>query len=254
MSLDQPSNFVKQQTITRDGFLGGRLILSQPAQGFRAGLDSVLLGAAVAPASRTILDLGTGVGAAALVALAHESFRSAVLVDTDPHVLALAHMNAADNGFGALVRTHLLDAATTEQLPTDHFTSVIANPPYFAAGRGTPASTRGQAARQMPGGTLDGWVKSAKAATAPGGEVIFIHATEALPELLYSFTTRLGAVTILPLAPRPGAPAIRVLVRGIKGSRAPLSLLATRSLHGPEGNDFAPDFEAVLRGAGRLVW
>jgi tRNA1(Val) A37 N6-methylase TrmN6 len=254
MSLDQPSDFVKQQTLTHDGFLGGRLVLSQPAQGFRAGLDSVLLGSAVAPASRTILDLGTGVGAAALVALAHETYRTAVLVDTDPHVLALAHMNAADNGFGALAKTHLLDAAASEQLPQDHFTSVIANPPYFIAGRGTSATTRGATARQMPGGTLDGWVKTAKAATAPGGEVVFIHTTEALPELLYSFTTRLGAVTILPLAPRPGDAAIRILVRGIKGSRAPLTLLATRVLHGPEGNAFAPDFDALLRGEGRLVW
>ena len=47
MSLDQPAALVKHQTVTRDAFLGGRLTVSQPRHGFRAGLDSVLLGAAV---------------------------------------------------------------------------------------------------------------------------------------------------------------------------------------------------------------
>ena len=53
MSLDQPKAFVKHQTVTRDAFLGGRLTLSQPSHGFRAGLDSVLLGAAVAEGRKT---------------------------------------------------------------------------------------------------------------------------------------------------------------------------------------------------------
>ena len=71
MSLDQPNAFVKHQTPTRDAFLGGRITVSQPRHGFRAGLDSVLLGAAVASGSTSLLDLGCGVGTAALVALAH---------------------------------------------------------------------------------------------------------------------------------------------------------------------------------------
>src|SRR5690606_27536905 len=71
MSLDQASKIVKQQTLTRDAFLGGRLIVSQPGNGFRAGMDSVLLGAAVSPKSNSLLDLGAGAGTASLVALAH---------------------------------------------------------------------------------------------------------------------------------------------------------------------------------------
>ena len=72
MSLDQPKDFVKHQTLTRDAFLGGRITVSQPRHGFRAGLDSVLLGAAIAADSTALLDLGCGVGTAALVALAHK--------------------------------------------------------------------------------------------------------------------------------------------------------------------------------------
>ena len=71
MSLDHDGIIVKHQTSTRDAFLGGRLSIAQPAHGFRAGLDSVLLGAAVGRADGTLLDLGAGAGAAALVALSH---------------------------------------------------------------------------------------------------------------------------------------------------------------------------------------
>src|SRR5262245_62327356 len=97
MSLDHASKFVKQQTPTRDAFLGGRLIVSQPGNGFRAGLDSVLLGAAVSPNSASLLDLGAGAGTAALVALAHNPGLTAMLVEVDPEMAALAGLNLNQN-------------------------------------------------------------------------------------------------------------------------------------------------------------
>ena len=65
---------------------------------------------------------------------------------------------------------------------------------------------------------------------------------------------RFRGLTVLPLSSRPGEPATRVIVRGMKGSRAPLVLLATRALHGTEGNGFAPEFDAILRGTAVLDW
>lgn len=51
---------------TTDGFLNGALQIEQPATGFRAGSDAVLLAAAVAAATATgklnVLDVGCGVG------------------------------------------------------------------------------------------------------------------------------------------------------------------------------------------------
>jgi tRNA1(Val) A37 N6-methylase TrmN6 len=97
-------------------------------------------------------------------------------------------------------------------------------------------------------------VKVAAAHCAPDGEAIFIHAAQALPELLQSFDARFGELTVLPIAPRDGAPASRILVRGIKGSRAPLTLLSSRALHETEGRGFRPEFEAIFRGRARLIW
>jgi tRNA1(Val) A37 N6-methylase TrmN6 len=132
---------------------------------------------------------------------------------------------------------------------------VIANPPFFAEDAGTLADDAGRAgARHMDSGALDLWVKTAAGCAAAGGEIVFIYPAESLSPLLPAFTQRFGAVTVLPLTPRPEAPASRVLVRGIKGSRAPLTLLASRAMHHAEGRAFQPAFDAIFRGTARLVW
>ena len=261
MSLDHPTNIVKSQTVSRDAFLGGRLMLLQPASGFRAGLDSVLLGAAVGSAAGALLDLGAGVGTAGLVALIHRPGVRATLVETEPQTVDLARQNVADNGFSGRAEILAADVTATGSIraasgiEADHYVTVLANPPYFTAGQGTPPRGAGRAAaRHMSAAALDLWVRTAAAAAAPKAEIIFVAPAQTLAALLAAFDARFGAITVLPLLSRPGQPALRVLVRGIKGSRAPLTLLAGRPLHGPEGNAFLPEFEAILRGETTLVW
>ncbi|HVY50774.1 MAG TPA: methyltransferase [Devosia sp.] len=245
---------------TRDAFLDGRLTIAQPLRGFRAGLDSVLLGAAAGRAEGALLDLGAGSGVAALVALTYHPGLAATLVEADAQMAALAAENAQANGLAERVRVAGVDvtasgrARSAAGLKAEAFASVIANPPFFAAERGTRASSRGAQARQMSAAALDLWVKTAAAHAAPGGETIFIHVAEALAELLTSMTGRFGAITVLPLTPREGEPAHRILVRGIKGSRAPLTLLGSRALHLSDGRHFRAEFEAILRGRERLHW
>lgn len=258
MSLSQPSEIVKRGAATRDAFLGGRLTLVQPKDGFRAGLDSVLLGAAVNTQTGALLDLGAGVGTAALCALTHQPSLTATLVEADAETAVLARQNIEDNGFSARAEVLALDLADTGAarlaagLAQDRFAVVIANPPYYVAG--TEAAPQRRQARQMPAAALDRWVAAAAGHAAPGGEAIFIHICAQLPALLASFENRFGDVTVLPLSPREGEAAHRVLVRGRKGSRAPFRLLASRALHEAEGRRFRPEFEAIFRGTARLDW
>ncbi len=261
MSLDQPEGFVKHQTLTRDAFLGGRIEVSQPRHGFRAGFDSVLLGAAVGHGRRSILDLGAGAGVASLVALAHEEGRTACLIERDPDMLTLAKANLEANGFAGRASVIELDVAAKGSvraamgLKSDFFDAVIANPPFFVKERGTaPRDFSRAGARHMEKGELQLWIRTAAASAAPGGEVIFIHHVQALPDLLGGLAARFGAITVLPLCPRPGADATRLLVRGIKGSGAPLSLRAPLALHGAEGSEHSPALSTILRGEGRLDW
>ena len=258
MSLAHAATIVKRPDVTSDAFLGGALTITQPAEGFRAGLDSVLLGASTGHGACDVLDLGAGVGTAALVALAGHEALLATLVESDPRMAELARSNAAVNGFTARASVIELDLTASGRtrasagLVADHYASVIANPPFYEAGT-VPARSRA-AARHMSPEALDLWVKTAATHAAPGGEIVFIHIAERLAPLLQSFEARFGAITILPLTPRDGEPAHRILIRGIKGSRAPLTLLASRTLHTPAGRTFRAEFDAIFRGRDRLHW
>lgn len=258
MSLDQPQSFVKHQSVTRDAFLGGRLHLSQPQHGFRAGLDSVLLGAAVRGGSRTLLDLGSGVGTASFVAMAHNAVLHATLAEQNQAMAGLAEDNALANGVAARARVVRVDVTAKGSirkqagLSDNGYDSVIANPPFFSEGTRAGEGSRADA-RHMDMAALDLWIKAAASSAAGGGEVIFIYPASSLGPLLAGFEQRFGAITVLPLAPRRDVPASRVLIRGIKGSRAPLTLLHTRILHG-EGRAFAADFDAIFRGEAVLGW
>ena len=62
---------------------------------------------------------------------------------------------------------------------------------------------------------------------------------------------RFGGPDILPIHPRAGEPAHRVLLRAAKGSRAPARLLPPLVLHGAAGGAYLPPVERLLRdGAG----
>lgn len=261
MSLDQPTEFVKQQTTTRDAFLGGRLTLSQPRDGFRAGLDSVLLGASVPAGTTRLLDLGAGVGTAGLVALALDRAEKVTLAERDEAALGLAQHNAESNGLAERVTVVAADVTAggavrrASGLGDNAHDVVIANPPFFAAGRGTLAPSPDRAdARHMGAEALDSWARCAASCARAGGTAIFIYPAEGLTQLLAALDRRFGGLIILPLAPRPEQPASRVLVQGRKGSRSPLSLLATRNLHDVAGHGFAQPFEAIFRGEAALHW
>jgi len=261
MSLDHGAGFVKSQTTTRDAFLGGRITITQPKSGFRAGLDTILLGASVAADSRTLLDLGSGVGTAALTALTHNIRLEALLAEKNPQMLALARENILHNNLGEralaveLDVTAAGDVRSAAGLKTDYFSTVIANPPFFDAAGGTKAPETGRAdARHMHEDALDKWVRTAAASAAPRGEVIFIYRADGLTELLKAFSARFGAITVLPIVPRSDGDANRILLRGIKGSRAPLVLKSPLVLHGAEGHGFVADIDAIFRGNGVLHW
>lgn len=241
---------------TIDMFLGGKLAIEQPAKGFRAGLDAVLLAAAVESDARTpvrFLDAGAGVGTAGLCLAARCERARGVLVEIAPRLARLAEANVARNALGGRVRVvetdltgpaHDLEAVGIEPASFD---VVIANPPYLEEGRHRlPIDEVAAGAFGMASGRLEAWLRFLARAAAGDGRMALIHRADALGEVLAAIGNRFGALRVLPLHPRAGEPAHRIIVDGRKGSRAPLQILPGLVLHG-EGNAFLPDVQAVLR-------
>ncbi len=249
--------------VSEDAFLGGRLVLHQPARGYRAGVDAVLLAAAVpAPSGRPtrVLDAGCGVGTVGLCVTRRLGEAQAVLLEREPSFADLAALNIAANHLGdrvTLVRADIGASAAEHEalgIAPHSFDIVLANPPFHETANGTPASDRARAgAHAMPTGGLDRWARFMARTVKSGGTAILIHKAEALAEVLGAMTPRFGALRVLPVLPRPGEPAIRILVQGIRGSRARLTLVAPFTLHGPDGHGFTPEAEAILRDGGSLT-
>src|SRR3569832_1863017 len=75
-----------------DKFLNGRVIVRQPETGFRAGLDAVMLAAAV-PGGATALELGTGAGTASLCLAARLTSITITGIEIDRDLVQLANGN-----------------------------------------------------------------------------------------------------------------------------------------------------------------
>jgi tRNA1(Val) A37 N6-methylase TrmN6 len=243
-------------SVTDDAFLGDRLRLLQPATGYRAGIDAVLLAASVtASADQTmaILDCGAGVGTVGLCVAARCTDARITLVEREPALLDLAARNVARNALDGRVTILSGDITAPAMSPAaprvspESFDHILANPPFHDEEGGTRASDPlKQASHAMPVSALDAWARFAARMAKPGARVTMIHKTDALPGLLAALQDRFGALTITPILPYIDKAAIRVLVSGIKASRAPLTLQPPIVLHEP-GGSFTPYVGRILR-------
>jgi tRNA1(Val) A37 N6-methylase TrmN6 len=246
--------------LTDDAFLGGALHILQPRRSYRAGLDAVLLAAACpARADEHVLDAGAGVGTVGLC-VARRTAARVTLVEKEPELAGLAHKNAERNGLSDRVAIIEADVSSGGRpfhetveggLRPGAFAHAVANPPYVAAGAGTePPDRLKSAAHQMPDDDLDQWVRFLATALTGDGTATMIHRADALGAVVSAFQSRFGAIKVFPIFPREGVAANRIIVQGVKGSRAPLQVLPGLVLHG-DGNGFLPRAEAILRdGAG----
>jgi tRNA1(Val) A37 N6-methylase TrmN6 len=216
---------------SEDAILGGRLVLRQPRRGHRFGHDAILLAAAVdAHAGESAIELGAGVGAAGL-ALAHRIDGVEVtLVEIDPALAALAAENAKRNNLAARVRAVSLDvtapaaAFADARLTAARADHVLMNPPFNAAQNPSPNARR-RTAHVAPDGTLAQWLGAAARLLRAGGTVTMIWRADGLADVLAALRPGFGAIALLPVHGKTGAPAIRVVLRAVKDSNGPLTLL-----------------------------
>ncbi len=242
---------------TEDAFLGGRLRLRQPKSGHRAGHDAMLLAAATParPGDR-VVDFGAGVGAAGLAVARRVAAIEIVLVEIDEALAALARGNAASNGIEAKVVAMDIassaDAFAAAGLQPDSIDAVLMNPPFndSARHRSSPDSSR-ESAHVAGAATLENWVHAARRILKSGGVLTLIWRADALGGVLAALDRGFGSLAILPVHGDATAPAIRILVRAIKGGRAPTQIYAGLMLNDKSG---VPNkqLQEILAGTGAL--
>ncbi len=237
---------------SRDAFLGGALQIDQPRDGYRAGIDPVLLAASLpARAGETVLDLGCGAGVASLCLGRRVPGLALTGLEVQPDYAALARHNATLNEIDMEVVTGDL-AAPPKAITARQFDHVMANPPYFDRSASTPARNAGRETALGEKTPLAIWVAMAARRTRPRGTVTFIQRAERLPELLSHAAQHLGSLEVLPLIPRIGRAARLVLLRGRRDGRAAFRLhdgwiLHRGTRHEKDGDSYTIAATAILR-------
>lgn len=244
-----------ESDLSDDKFLCGRLNLLQPVNGYRAATDPVLLAAACpAVAGQHVMDMGCGAGAAALCLGLRVPGLRLTGVELQPDYADLARRNAERNRIDLDV--HEADIARLPAALRIDFDHVIANPPYYGSGTSSPHAGRAMAMQlRLP---LSAWVEAAARRLAPGGWLTLICGADGLPDVLAGMGNKMGTVSVLPLQPRVGRAASRILVRARKGGRSPFRLLAPFTIHaGPihdgDRESYTPEANEVLRNGGDLL-
>jgi tRNA1(Val) A37 N6-methylase TrmN6 len=252
---------MRAEDVTDDAVLGGRLILRQPRAGHRVGHDAILLAAATeaAPGDHAV-ELGAGVGAAGLALAQRVSSATVTLVEIDPSLAALAEHNATRNRLGERVRVAALDVTAADEAFTGKgilpgaAARVLMNPPFNDPARqNVSPDPQRRLAYATSRGALEQWIARAAFLLAPAGVLTLIWRADGLGEVLSAVDTHFGGATAMPVYPRPDAAAIRVLVRAVKGSRAPLAIGPGLTLNDTNARP-SQDAEAILRGGQALRW
>lgn len=232
---------------TEGTLLEGRVRYAQPEKGFRSGIEPVLLAAAVpARAGESVLEAGSGAGAALLCVAARVAGVNGVGIEIDPELAALARRNAAANGMADL-RFLAADILAAPEMALFHH--ACANPPYHPAD-GTPSADPARArAKIAPANMFGMWMGAMAARLRPRGTLTLFLPVAAMPACLAGLKPAgCGSACVLPLWPRVDEPAKFLLLQAVKGGRGPFRLLPGLTLHDAAGG-FTPAADDILRRA-----
>ncbi|RLQ87423.1 tRNA1(Val) (adenine(37)-N6)-methyltransferase [Notoacmeibacter ruber] len=256
MTTDEPGDS------TLDAFHRGRFYLVQPkGRGHRAGLDAMLLASALPlHFTGTLIDLGAGSGAAGLAVLARCPQARAMLVENAPVMVEYAQRTLAlPQNENVADRATLVTAdagAKGEQrrqmgLADSSADAIILNPPFNDPSDRRTADPLRHDAHVMTPDLLEQWTRTAAATARAGAWCALICRPRHLKQALQAMEGRFGGLVLRFIQPRANTPAIRLVLRGQRNARAPLSVFPPLILHG-EGNTFTEEADALINGEAGL--
>ena len=237
--------------VTHGHLLNGLVKYAQPRDGFRTGIEPVLLAAAIpARAGDLVLEAGTGAGAALLCLAARVSGVFGLGLEIAPDLALIAADNAASNHFDGM----RFAVADVERPPlTGGVDHVFANPPYHPEnGTRSPNPSR-DIAKRADEGLVARWAMAMAAVLRPHGTLTFILPCGKITECLVAMAASGCACdAIVPLWPMAGRAAKLLLIQGVKSGRAATRLLPGLTLHAANGT-YTPEADAILRSRAPLI-
>ena len=219
------------ETLEEIGFGGLKLLQSE--DGFRFGVDAVLLAdfaCRLAPEAEHVVDLGTGNGAAAFI-ISHKNKTCSITgFDVQAKAIDLALRSRALNGLDERLELLQCDAADMpEMMPERRGTAdaVVSNPPYVAKGAGlTNDRDSKYISRHETTAGIAEFIRAAAFLLKDRGHFFLVHRPARLVDIFYNCREYgLEPKDIRFVAPRIGAKPNILLLHCVKGGGRELTFL-----------------------------
>ncbi len=145
---------------TKDYLLKNKIIYYQYKNGYRTGIEPIILASKVPSDANKILDIGCGCGSISLI-LAFRNKNSYIYGwDKNNDFLLLANKNKLDNNFNNLIYENL-DITNFSSAYSDFFDVIVTNPPFFIEGSVLKSKNKLlQDARYISINKLNEWIKN----------------------------------------------------------------------------------------------
>ena len=221
---------------TKNKILNGNLTIYQPKNGFRIGLDSILLGASVGHFNNCI-ELGSGVGAVTLFLAKRFPKSKIVGIEKNSDLIDLAKKNVSLNNFDNLkIEYFCEDIKNIKSLSqlNNSFDRVVMNPPYFD-GNTVLKSTNKMSSQAKYENEINKWFEAAYRKLKPRGYLNFIFRAEYLNIVINCMKDKWGDIKVYPLWPKVDKYSKLLLIQAKKNAKTGVNLLPGLVLHNNDG-------------------
>jgi tRNA1Val (adenine37-N6)-methyltransferase len=240
---------VRNEEITLDEARRFDLTIAQPASGYRFSLDALLLSDFAAPArAARIVDLGTGCGIIPLILCRRFPEATAVGIENNSQMAALAQANTRRNGLADRIIIVAGDITGAKALfPVSSFDGVICNPPFRTPGSGriSPKSGRDTARHESTASIAD-FLAAAKFLVKPEGRIWFVYLADRLTEFSHrAVELKLSLLRLRMVHGSAAAPAKMFLAELAKSRRGSTAVLPPLIIRGEDGT-YTPEIMNIL--------
>ena len=217
------------------------LYIIQKKQGFRFGVDAVLLSDfASQTKSKATLDLCTGNGIVPILLSAKTDAEKICGLEIQPEVCDMAKRSVVLNNLGERVEITQGDLKNaTEIYGKGSFDKITCNPPYMKSGAGllNDADTK-LIARHEIMCTLEDVIRVSADLLIPMGRLYMVHRPSRLADIICTMREYKIEPKILRfVCPTVGKPPNLVLISGAKGGNSELKCMPPLYLFDADGNE-----------------